>query len=171
MVLPSTDSTQTAWPRQRGSSDPSINRTKNEPARQPAQTRAEETAIRPPEEQGVHPLPDETFELNNGNNDDAYPDFTLELSDNQTAEATQTDQSRNTATHPEEARHGRKRPALPFTFGFGIRRPIAVAVMMRHPILGQEAPGTAAQAIQDTLDLAATNRLPYTKGSQLYLAA
>lgn len=172
MVSPSTEPTQTAWPRQRGSSDQSTTRIQNEAAQQPAtlQKIAEDSTTHPPEEQGLHPLPDETFDLHNTSDDGTYLDFTLELSSNSSADNAQARDTDN-FTHPEEARYGRKRPELPFTFGFGVRRPMALAVMMRHPILGQDAPATANQAIQDTFDLAATNRLPYGKGSQFYLAA
>ncbi|MFK7161300.1 hypothetical protein V6U78_09655 [Marinospirillum sp. MEB164] len=63
------------------------------------------------------------------------------------------------------------RPPLPISFAFGIPRPRAVAVMMRHPIVGNEAPASRAQAILETLQLAATDRLPYLKGAGFYVAA
>lgn len=63
------------------------------------------------------------------------------------------------------------RPPLPISFYFGIPRPRSVAVMMRHPIVGNEPPASRAQAILETLQLAATDRLPYFKGAGFYVAA
>lgn len=97
----------------------------------------------------------------------SYSDFTLDLNSTSNTKTKPTPKDYK----PDELRYGRKRPPLPVTFSFGVRRPQAVAVAMRHPLLEGKQPTTAAQAILDTLDLAATNRLPYTKGSGLSLVA
>ncbi len=91
------------------------------------------------------------------------PDFTLELS---------TSNSKAVAgpSQPEATSESR-RAKLPYTFNFGIRRPLTLQVAMNRPMLGNTNPATANQAIQQTFDLAATNRLPYEKGSQLNLLA
>lgn len=69
----------------------------------------------------------------------------------------------------DEISNGRKRPALPLTFSFGVRRPLNLAIALRHPVLDANTNLTPAQAVLNTLDLAATNRLPYLKGSSLNL--
>ncbi len=94
-------------------------------------------------------------------------DYTLALSHQTSASSTPT----ATDLKPDEIRFGRKRPDLPITFSFGIRRSQAVAVAMRHPLLEGKQPTTANQAILDTFDLAATNRLPYAKGTGINIAA
>ncbi|SFB81096.1 hypothetical protein SAMN05660443_0272 [Marinospirillum celere] len=100
----------------------------------------------------------------------AQPDFTLELSgqNSELAAATQIDQ---TAKDSRADQQGQQRAKLPYTFNFGIRRPMAIAVAMSKPQLGNQNPASANEAIQQTLDLAATNRLPYERGSQISLVA
>lgn len=172
MVLPSVDTTQNQWPRKQGSTDTPAKK-RNEPI-SPASI-ADDNSLPINNENGknnLQPLPEEAFDLNHDESP-LTPDFALELTTK--TPATENTESPaavvETPVYPEEARHGRKRPPLPFTFAFGIRRPMTVAVMMRHPILGADAPENRIQAIQDTLDLAATNRLPYQKGAQLSLVA
>lgn len=97
----------------------------------------------------------------------SYPDYTLELNDTAHLKA---EIKAKVNLKPDEVRFGRKRPALPITFSFGVRRPLTLAIAMRHPILEGKQPTTTAQAILDTFDLAATNRLPYIKGSEINLA-
>lgn len=102
------------------------------------------------------------------NTQGANPDFTLNLSSAQES----TNPHKATAElKPDEIRYGRRRPNLPLSFNFGMRRPLAVEVIMRRPVLGSMPPATSALAIQDSFDLAATNRLPYLKGSGLHLIA
>ncbi|HKM14361.1 MAG TPA: hypothetical protein VJY63_00350 [Marinospirillum sp.] len=88
-----------------------------------------------------------------------------------TAKQTTTENQIKPELQPDEIRFGRKRPLLPITFSFGIRRSKAVAVAMRYPLLGGKQPTTFYQAILDTFDLAATNRLPYFKGTEVNVAA
>lgn len=71
--------------------------------------------------------------------------------------------------YPDEIRYGRKRPPLPHTFGFGLRRPTTVPLAMRFSIIEGERPQTEQAAIAATFDLAATNSHPYTKGQRLSL--
>jgi len=96
-----------------------------------------------------------------------YPDFTVDLSSSVNEPST----SSANELKPDEIRYGRKRPPLPITFRFGLRRPQAVAVAMRYQLLEGKQPDTPAQAILDTFDLAATNRLPYNKGNEISLVA
>lgn len=112
-------------------------------------------------------LNDEVISSNEASS--SLPDYTLALSEL----SNQTSVSLIPAADlkPDEIRFGRKRPDLPITFSFGIRRSQAVAVAMRYPLLEGKQPTTAAQAILDTLDLAATNRLPYVKGARIHIAA
>ena len=111
-------------------------------------------------------LDESTFSTDGQGINSGYPDYTLELSSKMgSSSAPATD------LKPDEIRFGRKRPILPVTFSFGIRRSQAVAVAMRHPLLDGKQPTTANQAILDTFDLAATNRLPYVKGTGINIAA
>jgi hypothetical protein len=171
MVLPSAESPSLSWSRQQAAPDTA---SKRKAATQPEKNSQEaakprqlnDTAAAEGKPQ-IEKLPDETFQLDeDSSSNNSYPDFTLNLKSQDTVTT-----SAEHFTHSEEARHGRKRPPLPFTFGFGIRRPMAIAVAMRQPIFGTESPASAAQAIGQTLDLAATNRLPYVRGSQLSLVA
>lgn len=125
---------------------------------------ADKSAKQSSQKESLDKIEDKHFSVSAEN---AYPDFTLELShtDNPPVSSTPPE------LKPDEVRYGRKRPPLPISFSFGLRRPQAVAVAMRHPLIGSQAPSTGAQAILDTFDLAATNRLPYVKGSGLSLAA
>lgn len=109
-------------------------------------------------------LPNSTFSTDTI--DSSYPDFTVDFNSSNSAVAPAIAELK-----PDEIRYGRKRPPLPIIFSFGLRRPQAVAVAMRHPLLEGQQPSTAAQAILDTLDLAATNRLPYIKGTEISLVA
>lgn len=102
----------------------------------------------------------------NAANDDALT-AKQTIAENQTAAENQT----TPELQPDEIRFGRKRPMLPITFSFGIRRSKAVAVAMRYPLLGGQQPTSFYQAILDTFDLAATNRLPYFKGTEVNVAA
>lgn len=97
----------------------------------------------------------------------SYPDFTVDLN----SSLTSTSIPSAIELKPDEIRYGRKRPPLPISFSFGLRRPQAVAVAMRYQLLEGKQPVTAAQAILDTFDLAATNRLPYNKGTEISLVA
>lgn len=97
----------------------------------------------------------------------SYTNYTLKLNDTAYLKA---EIKAKVNLKPDEVRFGRKRPALPITFSFGVRRPLTLAIAMRHPILEGKQPTTTAQAILDTFDLAATNRLPYIKGSEINLA-
>lgn len=124
----------------------------------------DDKAAKQPKQETLQELAPATF---NTESTDSYPDYTLEL----THSKTQSPLIKPAELRPDEIRHGRKRPALPLTFGFGLRRSQAVAVAMRYPLLEGRQPSSAAQAILDTLDLAATNRLPYIKGSAINLAA
>lgn len=171
MVLPSVESSSLSWSRQQAATPDSGKKKIAETAEQNPQDKVKPRQLNDTAaaegKPGIENLPDETFQVDeDGSNSHSYPDFTLNL---------KSQDSKNTApeafTHSEEARHGRKRPPLPFTFGFGIRRPMAIAVAMRQPIFGNESPLSAAQAITETFDLAATNRLPYERGSQLSLVA
>ncbi|GLR64771.1 hypothetical protein [Marinospirillum insulare] len=126
-------------------------------------TPKQEKEPKPLEEKPLQELPESTFSTEANSR---YPDYTVELkSSSGTTSAPMLDPK------PDEIRYGRKRPSLPMTFSFGLRRPQAVAVAMRHPLLEGKQPTTAAQAILDTLDLAATNRLPYIKGTEVSLVA
>lgn len=178
MVLPSVDTAQSQWPRKQGGTDTSAKK-RSEP---PLENKGSAKTLTNPDDNlastgaagksQLQALPEETFDLNDDEASSA-PDFKVELT-GKTPEIEQAETpvlAVEAPVYPEEARHGRKRPVLPFTFAFGVRRPMAVAVMMRNPILGADAPENRNQAIQDTLDLAATNRLPYLKGAQLNLVA
>ncbi|NLW04065.1 MAG: hypothetical protein GX029_02390 [Pseudomonadaceae bacterium] len=123
----------------------------------------EKTAQQQKSQESLQILDDSTFASSFTSN---YPDYTLEINNKNSSFSTPT-----TNLKPDEVRFGRKRPPLPVSFGFGLRRLQAVAVAMRHPLLEGKQPSTAAQAILDTFDLAATNRLPYIKGSGINLAA
>ena len=70
---------------------------------------------------------------------------------------------------PDEHRYGRKRPPLPITFGFGIRRYTTLPLAMRFSLVAGQAPPSPQEAIQATLNLAATNEVAYAKGSQVNL--
>jgi len=98
----------------------------------------------------------------------ALPDFTLDL---HTSQPEVPPSARSKTTQQVEPKDPQERPQLPYTFNFGIRRPYALAVAMSQPLLGNKTPESPSQAVQQTLDLAATNRLPYEKGSQVNLAA
>lgn len=116
--------------------------------------------------EGLEPLDKSVFSTDGNGLNNGYPDYTLELSSKLGPPSTPA-----TNLKPDEIRFGRKRPILPITFSFGIRRSQAVAVAMRHPLLDGKQPTTANQAIIDTFDLAATNRLPYVKGTKINIAA
>lgn len=118
----------------------------------------------PPE--GLEPLDKSIFSTDGQGLNSGYPDYTLELSSKMGSSSVPAIDLK-----PDEIRFGRKRPTLPITFSFGIRRSQAVAVAMRHPLLDGKQPSTANQAILDTFDLAATNRLPYVKGTGINIAA
>lgn len=108
-------------------------------------------------------FPSDGIHFNDSHN--SYPDYTLELSSKDGTSA------KNAGLRPDEIRFGRKRPPLPVTFSFGIPRSQAVAVAMRQPLLDGKQPTNAYQAILDTFDLAATNRLPYVKGTEINIRA
>lgn len=170
MVLPSVESSSSFWSRQQAAQDTG---SQKKAATLPEKNTQEKAKPRPLNDTAaaeskpqIENLPDETFELDDESSNQGYPDFTLTLNNQESGSTTPEH-----FTNSEEARHGRRRPPLPFTFGFGIRRPMAIAVAMRQPIFGTESPLSAAQAISETFDLAATNRLPYVRGSQLSLVA
>ena len=96
------------------------------------------------------------------------PDFTLKLS---SQEASNPAVNHQTTLASKAATEAPKRAKLPYTFNFGIRRPQALQVVMNRPLLGNAYPANFGQAIQQTLDLAATNRLPYEKGRRINLLA
>lgn len=68
---------------------------------------------------------------------------------------------------PDELRYGRKRPDLPLTFGFGIKRFTTVPLAMRFSLIEGAKPETPQEAVAAQLNLAATNTQPYDKGKQL----
>lgn len=70
---------------------------------------------------------------------------------------------------PDEQRYGRKRPDLPLTFGFGIKRYTTLPLAMRFSLVAGQAPTSPQEAIKATLNLAATNSVAYAKGSQVNL--
>lgn len=80
-----------------------------------------------------------------------------------------TDKQEELLYYPDEIRYGRKRPPLPHTFGFGLRRPTTLPLAMRFSVIDGEQPKSAQAAIAATFDLAATNSHPYTKGQRLSL--
>lgn len=171
MVLPSVESSSLSWSRQQAAAPESGKKKVAHTAEQPHQDKAKPRQLNDTaaseNKPGIENLPDETFQLDeDSGKSHSYPDFSLNLKSQDNSGL-----KNESFTHSEEARHGRKRPPLPFTFGFGIRRPMAIAVAMRQPIFGNESPLSAAQAITETFDLAATNRLPYERGSQLSLVA
>ena len=57
---------------------------------------------------------------------------------------------------------------LPYTFRFGMPRPTTVALATRFPVFGQ-TPDSPAEAVRDTLESAATTRLPALKGQSVSL--
>ncbi|MBE0508831.1 MAG: hypothetical protein IBX50_19270 [Marinospirillum sp.] len=171
MVLLSVESSSLSWSRQQTAAPGGVKKKAAQTAEQPHQEKTKPRQLNDvaagESNSRTASLPDETFQLDeDSSHSHSYPDFTLSLKSQDNKGTTP-----EAFTHSEEARHGRKRPPLPFTFGFGIRRPMAIAVAMRQPIFGNESPLSAAQAIGETLDLAATNRLPYVRGSQLSLVA
>lgn len=124
----------------------------------------DKTSKQSKQQQPLQALAESTFSTSSNT---SYPDYTVELN----ASPSTSTGSSATDLKPDEVRYGRKRPALPISFSFGLRRPQAVAVAMRYPLLEGKQPSTAAQAVGDTFDLAATNRLPYNKGTGISLAA
>ncbi|WP_114416260.1 hypothetical protein [Marinospirillum perlucidum] len=186
MVISSVDTSSNAWAKQKTGANPSIaSRTLDTEASREGQPlhaenegyiRIEEKKQDEQAQQGLKPLTDETFSASTSLNDEddlqalnetTSPDFTLSLHGVSFEEPQ--------VFLPETTRPPQKpadqRPELPFTFSFGMRRPLAVAVAMSHPLIGNSSPVSPAEAIQQTLDLAATNRLPYDKGEQITLVA
>lgn len=181
MVIPSVDSSSSSWVKHKpGQASSAV---KPQAANKPLELdstdkenhlRIEEKKQSPEQEPGLKSLADETFSASssldelNIDADLGSPDFTLELTSPKIQEPQLPAQQQKTATATKDPD---ERPNLPYTFNFGIRRPLSVAVAMSKPLLGNEAPANFSQAIQQTLDLAATNRLPYQQGSQISLVA
>jgi len=135
------------------------------PGQHPAIEKTEDKGSKQAKQQeSLQELAEDTFSTDSNTR---YPDFTLDLKSGSNTSSTPT----TTELKPDEIRYGRKRPPLPITFRFGLRRPQAVAVAMRYQLLEGKQPDTPAQAILDTFDLAATNRLPYNKGAEISLVA
>ncbi|MDR9467477.1 hypothetical protein [Marinospirillum sp.] len=187
MVLPSVDNSSGSWAKHKPgqAADTAKPLTANKLSEQDAADK-QETHLRIQEkkqpaerESGLKPLADETFSASSNTSDEEdvtaaqqtgnTPDFTLELTSPSFKEP-QLAASRP-QKNTQDSKDASERPALPYTFSFGVRRPFAIAVAMSKPLLGNEAPSSFSQAIQQTLDLAATNRLPYEKGGQISLVA
>jgi|GEM_PF-1665094 hypothetical protein len=188
MVLPSVDTSSNSWAKHKPgqTTDAAKPLTANKLSEQDTADK-QETHLRIQEkkqpseqESGLKPLADETFSASSHANDEedvataqqnagSTPDFTLELTGPSFKEP-QVAASRLQKT-TQDSKGSNERPELPYTFSFGVRRPFAIAVAMSKPLLGNEAPTSFSQAIQQTLDLAATNRLPYEKGNQISLVA
>lgn len=124
----------------------------------------DKTSKQTKQQEPLQELAETTFSTNSNT---SYPDFTVDLNSSLNKSSTPP----AVELKPDEVRYGRKRPSLPISFSFALRRPQAVAVAMRYPLLEGKQPATAAQAILDTFDLAATNRLPYNKGAEISLVA
>jgi len=186
MVLPSVDMASNSWAKHKPGQTSNVAKplTANKLAEQgthdkpEAHLRVEEKKQSSEQESGLKPLADETFSASSSDEQEAppaqqqassTPDFTLELTGPSFKEpqlaTPQPDKASPSPKDPNE------RPELPYTFSFGIRRPMSVAVAMSKPLVGNELPASFSQAIQQTLDLAATNRLPYEKGAQMSLVA
>lgn len=191
MVVPSIDTgSQSSWPKGRSTPTAGTSRSQLPPgtstppsealeSKQPAPTQEKQQPET--EQKGLQLLDEDTFNGSSGSDTEdllaarqdaqqQQPDYTLELSgtDEHLAAAAKMDFAVNKASSEKS---GDERAQLPYTFKFGMPRPQALAVVMSKPQLGNQPLTNAQEAIQQTLDLAATNRLPYEKGSQVSLVA